>query len=464
MTLRMSRFSVDNPATGALHCERDYIPARALPERVRAAHGAHVEWRRVPLSERIELVMRVREAFKRRLEPIAADITAQMGKPIDQARGEVKGMLFRTRSLCDQAEAALAPRVLDNSAGFDRKITREPLGVVLDIAAWNYPLLVPVNVVAAAVLAGNSVIIKHSPRTPLCAEAFQLAFEESGAPDGLVTALHVDHPTAAELIAAPEVGYVSFTGSLRGGLEVYSQVAKRVLGMGLELGGKDAAYVRADADLDFSVANTAEGAFYNAGQSCCAIERIYVADAIYDDFVERFAAHVRETWTVGDPTADGTAIGPMALPGAPQALKAQVVDAVERGGRLLLGGEPTRVDGAGRYFEPTVVADATNDMTLMRDESFGPVIGIARVSDDEDAVRQMNSSEYGLTASVWTTDSETAWAIGDALDVGTVFLNRCDYLDPELPWTGVKQSGLGSSLSHLGFEHVTRPKAWHFRQ
>jgi acyl-CoA reductase-like NAD-dependent aldehyde dehydrogenase len=459
----MSTFSVDNPSTGETYCEREYASEAVAFGVARRAAAVQAEWARVPLSERVALVQAFAAAFEARAEAVARDITGQMGKPLAQARGEVGGMLGRVRSLCEQAEGALAPRVPPPKAGFHRRVTREPVGVVLDIAAWNYPLLVPINVVVASVLAGNGVIIKHSPRTPLCSEHLAQAFAEAGAPEGLVTALHVDHGTAAALIGRPEIGYVAFTGSVRGGREVYREVSRHLRPVGMELGGKDAAYVRADADLDFTVPNTAEGAFYNAGQSCCAVERIYVDRAIYDEFVERFVAETRAAWSLGDPSVEGSALGPMALPGAIETLEAHVADAVARGGRLLLGGNRAQVGGRGRYFEATVVADAPPESLLMREESFGPVIGLYPVDGDEEAVRLINDSEFGLTASIWTRDEGAAESVGAGLDVGTVFMNRCDFLDPELPWTGTGHSGFGSSLGYEGFTHVTRPKSWHFR-
>jgi acyl-CoA reductase-like NAD-dependent aldehyde dehydrogenase len=307
------------------------------------------------------------------------------------------------------------------------------------------------------------VLIKHAVRTALCGEAFARCFSAAGAPEGLVTAVDATHATTARILARPEVSFVSFTGSVRGGHEVYAEAARRFIDAGLELGGKDPAYVAADADFDHAVANLVDGAFYNAGQSCCGIERIYVHSQLYDRFVEAAVAEVKKL-RMGDPLDAQTTLGPLAQPGAPEKLAAQVEEARAKGGRVLCGGAPTRHEGKGRFFDPCVVADATHAMHgLMVEESFGPVVGIARVKDDDEAVRLMNDSPYGLTAAIWTRDQERAFRIGAQVETGTFFMNRCDYLDPSLPWTGVKDTGKGMSLSRYGFLSLTRRKSFHLR-
>jgi len=336
--------------------------------------------------------------------------------------------------------------------------------VVLDISAWNYPLLITVNVVVPAVLAGNAVVLKHAHRTALCGDAFARAFERAGAPENLVTAIDASHETCAQIIARPEIGYVSFTGSVRGGHEVYREGARRFIDVGLELGGKDPAYVAPDADLDHAIANLVDGAFYNAGQSCCGIERIYVHASLYERFVEGALAEVRK-YRLGDPLESGTTMGPMAQADAPRKLAAQVEEARTKGGRVLCGGKPTHdAAGRGRFFDPCLVADANHSMHgLMVEESFGPIVGVQKVSDDDEAVRWMNDSPYGLTAAIWTRDQERAFRIGAQIETGTFFMNRCDYLDPMLPWTGVKDTGKGMSLSKYGFLPLTRRKSFHLR-
>jgi acyl-CoA reductase-like NAD-dependent aldehyde dehydrogenase len=456
---------IDNPYTGEIVAERPFLKDSEVEALVSRAHRAHKAWAKVPLSERIALCERFCAAFEADGERIAREVTAQMGKPLAQAQGEVRTTLMRARTMIALAPQALADEPLPPLPGFNRFIRHDPVGVVLDISAWNYPLLITVNVVVPAVLAGNAVLIKHANRTALCGDAFARAFAKAGAPENLVTAIDASHDTCSRIIARPEIGFVSFTGSVRGGREVYrTTAAQRFIDVGLELGGKDPVYVAPDADLDHAVANVIDGAFYNAGQSCCGVERIYVHASVYDRFVEGALAEVRK-YRLGDPLAKDTSMGPMAQPDAPQKLQAMVDEARARGGRVLCGGKPTHDPaGKGRFFDPALVADASHAMHgLMVEESFGPVVGVTRVQDDDEAVRLMNDSPYGLTAAIWTRDQERAFRVGAQLETGTFFMNRCDYLDPMLPWTGVKDSGKGVSLSKYGFHSVTRRKSFHLR-
>jgi len=458
-----SVFRVDDPFRGGVVAEVPLLDAARAHSAVERAAAAQRSFARLPLEERMALCRGFVAALERRAEPVAHGISRQMGKPLAQARSEVATCLDRARTLIELAPEALAPVRLQEREGYRRRITHEPVGVVLVIAAWNYPLLVPVGAVVAAVLAGNAVLIKHAPRTPLCAEHFASAFCEAGAPFDLVAPLHADHEVVAQVMTHPAIGYVAFTGSVRGGREVYEAVAKRrFVEVGLELGGKDAAYVAADADLTRAVESLVDGAMYNAGQSCCAVERIYVHRSLYDPFVEQ-AVRLARGYVLGDPLDETTTMGPMAQQQAPAFLEAQVEEARAAGGQVLCGGERVQVDGRGRFFAPTVVADAPQRCSLMQEESFGPVVGIAPVDDDDEAVRRINDSRYGLTASIWTADPERAERIGARVDVGTVYMNRCDYLDPELPWSAWKESGRGVSLSRYGFLPVTRRKSWHFR-
>jgi acyl-CoA reductase-like NAD-dependent aldehyde dehydrogenase len=458
----MPLLTVDNPATELEELSVDAAGSADVHAALAHSHAAAQEVATMPIAERIALCDRFVDAFAAQAEPIATDVTRQMGKPIAEARGEVRTMLDRARYMISIAEQELTPQQLNQLPGFERTIERVPVGVVLDIAAWNYPLLIPVNVCVPAVLAGNAAMIKHSSRTPLCAGHFENAFETAGAPPGTVQGLVTDHATTAELISDERVGYVSFTGSVEGGREISRAAAGRFIDVGLELGGKDAAYVRADCDLEHAAANIAEGGFYNAGQSCCGVERVYVDQAIYGEFLEALLDHA-SVWQPGRPTDKTTTLGPMAQASAPRTIAAQVDDAVGRGARVLCGGNTTQVGGRGRYFEATVVADADHSMRIMTDETFGPVLAVAAVSSDDEAVAKINDSAYGLTASIWSRDPAASRAIGGRLEVGTVFLNRCDYLDPALPWSGWKDSGVGVTLSHLGFARMTRTRAFHFR-
>jgi acyl-CoA reductase-like NAD-dependent aldehyde dehydrogenase len=458
-----STFRIDDPYTGEIVAERRFLAPGEIESVLARASRAQRAWARTDVRERVALCERFCAAFEKDGERIAAEITRQMGKPLAQARGEVKTALARARHMMSIAPEALADERLPPVPGFTRFIRHEPVGVVLDISAWNYPLLITVNVAVPAVLAGDAVLIKHATRTALCGDAFERAFTTAGAPEGLVTALHADHDVCARIIARPEIGYVSFTGSVRGGHEIHREVGQRFIDAGLELGGKDPAYVAPDADFDHAVVSLVDGAFYNAGQSCCGIERIYVHESLYERFVEAALAEVRKL-RMGNPMDAATTLGPMAQPGAPEKLEAQVVEARTKGGRVLCGGKATTVDGKGRFFDPCLIADANHRMHgLMVEESFGPIVGVARVADDEEAVGLMNDSPYGLTAAIWTRDQDRAVRIGSRIETGTFFMNRCDYLDPALPWTGVKDSGKGTSLSRYGFLSLTRRKSFHLR-
>jgi acyl-CoA reductase-like NAD-dependent aldehyde dehydrogenase len=460
----MDTHRIDDPYTGELVAERKLLSAGEVEGLVSRAFRAHKQWMRVPLPDRLALCEKFCLELEKDAERIAREVTQQMGKPLSQARGEVKTTLFRARTMMSLASEALRDEPLPPAAGFTRFIRHEPVGVVLDISAWNYPLLITVNVVVPSVLAGNAVIIKHANRTALCGDAFARAFTAAGAPENLVTAIDASHEVCAQIVARPEVGFVSFTGSVRGGHEVYREGAKRFIDVGLELGGKDPAYVAPDADLDHAVANIVDGAYYNAGQSCCGIERVYLHASVYDNFVEGALAEVRK-YKLGNPLEPATSMGPLAQPGAPEKLALQVEEARAKGGRVLCGGAPMHdAAGKGRFFDPCLVVEANHSMHgLMVEESFGPIVGVQKVADDDEAVRLMNDSPYGLTASIWTRDQERAFRVGSQIETGTFFMNRCDYLDPMLPWTGVKDTGKGISLSKYGFLSVTRRKSFHLR-
>lgn len=451
---------VVNPFNQDTVCELPFDGREGLNQKIDAALKAYQPWRRMPLAGRLQLINRGLEYFRKNSEEIARDITRQMGKPVREARREIETFFERAKYMMSIAEETLAPDVLPHKEGFHRRIVHEPLGVVLNLTAWNYPLLIPVNGVVPALIAGNVVLLKHSAKTPLCGLHFERAFGNLDTP-GLVTNVIVTHGQTAELIADPRIHHVTFTGSVEGGHEVYREAAKRFIDVGLELGGKDPAYIAEDADLDFAVENVIDGACYNAGQSCCAVERVYVHRNLYADFLRR-AESVLNQYRLGNPLDDTTTMGPLAGRAALDVLERQVDDAVRRGARVLLGGK--RVAGtSGNFFPPTLLADVPNDAEAMREESFGPLVPVQPVSGDGEALEKMNDGRYGLTASVWTRDRNCAERFARDLNVGTVYQNRCDYLDPALPWTGWQDSGKGSTLSRYGFYPLTRRKSVHFR-
>ncbi|HVH45705.1 MAG TPA: aldehyde dehydrogenase family protein [Labilithrix sp.] len=458
----MTAHTVDNPYTGEIACTVPTTDEAALSRILDEARKAAQELARLSIEERVALCDRALAKLEARTEEVATDITRQMGKPLSQARGEVSGMAGRWRHVMAIAKESLADVVLPPKEGFERRIAKEPLGVVLDLPAWNYPLLTAVNAIVPAVLAGNAVVVKHSPRTPLCGEHFARAFAEAGGPKGAVQAVFFDYDRTERLVADPRIDHVLFTGSVHGGHRIQAAAKDRFLHVGLELGGNDPAYAAADCDVEKTVENVVDGAIYNAGQSCCAVERVYVHASVYDRFVAAAEPLVR-AYVMGDPADAKTSLGPVAQPWHPKELEAFVADATKKGAKLVVGGKAVSVGGKGRFFEATMLTDVPQEAELMQKESFGPILAIAKVGSDEEALEKMNASRLGLTASVWTRDRDRAERMARALQFGTVYMNRCDALDPALPWTGVKDSGRGVTLSALGFDALTRPKAIHFR-
>ena len=452
-----------SPVDGSVYVERPYAAPEDIAQALTRAVRAGKVWRDVPVAERAEVCARAVDAVVAARDDIAGEITWQMGRPIRYSPAEVGGFEKRARHMIAIAPEALADIGIGDRESFTRFIRRQPLGVVFTVAPWNYPYLTSVNSVIPALMAGNAVILKHSAQTPLAAERYAEAFDSADLPTGVFQFLHLDHPSTAKVIRAPEVDFVAFTGSVGGGEMVEAAAHGRFIGVGLELGGKDPAYVRADADLDFAVENLVDGVFFNCGQSCCGIERLYVHERVYDSFVGGFADLVGQ-YKLGDPTDPETTLGPMVRAEAADFVRAQTSDAISAGAKALIDPSGFDADGEGTpYLAPQVLTGVDHSMSVMTEESFGPVVGIMKVGSDDEAVDLMNDSRFGLTASIWTADETAAVAIGNRVDTGTWYQNRCDFLDPALAWTGVKLSGRGCTLSALGYEALTRPKSFHLR-
>jgi acyl-CoA reductase-like NAD-dependent aldehyde dehydrogenase len=450
-----------SPIDGSVYAERPVVSDAELDAAVSAARAAQAEWRRVSIAERGRIILAFLEALIAMNDEIVTELAWQMGRPTRYG-GEKGGVEERTRAMVALAEEALAPYVPPEKDGFRRYIAREPLGIVLVIAPWNYPYLTAVNSIVPGLLAGNAVLLKHASQTLLVGERFAAAFEKAGLPAGLFRNLVLSHAQTERLIGSGRIDHINFTGSVEGGRSIERAAAGTFASLGLELGGKDPAYVMADARLDHAIENLVDGAFYNSGQCCCGIERIYVDAAVYDDFVAGAAALTKK-YVVGSPLDAATTLGPMARGKFADLVREQVAEARRKGATPLVNMQVENDRAGSPYIAPEVLVNVNHQMAVMREESFGPVVGIMKVRDAEEAVTLMNDSPYGLTASIWTTDMDRAGELGARIETGTVYMNRCDYLDPQLVWTGVKQTGRGVSLSKFGFEALTQPKSFHLR-
>jgi acyl-CoA reductase-like NAD-dependent aldehyde dehydrogenase len=452
-----------SPVDGRVYVERALETPAGIDRALDSARAAQRGWGSLPLSDRCRILGKAVDAFVAKANDIAAEITWQMGRPIRHSPSEIRGFEERARYMLNIAPEALAPVQPGDKAGFERQIKRVPLGLVVAVAPWNYPYLTAVNAVLPALIAGNAVVLKASHQTPLCAERFLEAFAGAGVPAGVFQYLHLSHADTARLMGDRRVASVCFTGSVSGGRAVVAATASGFATSGLELGGKDPAYVRADANLAHAIDTLTDGAFYNAGQSCCGIKRIYVAASRYEEFVAG-VVDLTKKYRLGSPLDPETTIGPVVRTAAAESVRSQVREAVGQGARQLIDEAWFAASAPGTpYLAPQVLVGVDHSMAIMRDETFGPAVGIMKVASDEEAVRLMNDSDFGLTAAIFSADAARAEALGDALETGTVFLNRCDYLDPALAWTGVKNSGRGCTLSRVGFEQLTRPKSYHFR-
>lgn len=455
----MSAFQCISPIDGQAVYRSEFARADEIEAALQSARTGQRVWSELSLLGRIEKLSIAVQYLASHREEIGLEISRQMGRPIKFAPGEIDGLVERSEHMLEIAEGALKPVVPPVKSGFERVINREPLGVVAVLAPWNYPFLTSVNAIIPALAAGNAVILKHSTQTPLVALRYQEAFEAAGLPSGVFQSLFLTHDQTSAFIADRRIDYVAFTGSVSGGHAISKAICGRFIGAGLELGGKDPAYVREDADLDAAATTLADGAFFNSGQSCCGIERIYVCTPHFESVVERVVDYAKSL-VLGDPTFPETTLGPMASAKGADAVRQQIRSALDAGASAHL---PIDENWGSAYLSPQVLTEVDHSMSVMTEESFGPVVGIMPVQSDEAAVNLMNDSEFGLTASIWTKDSDAARRIGAQLETGTVFMNRCDYLDPALAWTGVKNSGRGCTLSALGYEQLTRPKSYHFK-
>jgi acyl-CoA reductase-like NAD-dependent aldehyde dehydrogenase len=453
-----------SPVDGSVYVDRPVASDTEIALALERARVAQKAWRQVPVGERAKLVVGLIDAMKAMGNRIGEELAWQMGRPIRYGQGELRGLEERTRYMADIAEESLAPVIpKDVRPGFERYVKREPLGIVFTVAPWNYPYLTTVNSVVPALMAGNAVILKHAAQTLLVGDRFQEAFDRIGLPAGLFQHLVLSHEQTLGIISKGQVNHVAFTGSVAAGRAIERACAGTFTTAGLELGGKDPAYVMADANLPFAVENLVDGAFFNSGQCCCGIERIYVHESHYDRFVTDFV-DLTSKYVLDSPLSGDTTLGPMARTGLADTVRRQTAEALQKGATPHLDAArfPRAAEGTP-YLAPQVLTEVDHTMTVMTEESFGPVVGIMKVTDDAEAVRLMNDSPYGLTASVWTEDAAAAKRIGDQVETGTVFMNRCDYLDPGLVWTGVKDTGRGAALSSIGFEGLTRPKSYHLR-
>lgn len=458
----MSMIQCISPVDGSVYAERPALTLDAAKAVVERARKAQKSWAKRPLDERVQLVMKGVARLNEMVDEVVPELAWMMGRPVRYG-GEFKGFNERSNYVANVAAEALAPIEIETSAAFTRRIEREPHGVVFVIAPWNYPYMTAINTIAPALMAGNTVIIKHAAQTLLVGERMVRAFVEAGVPDDVFQNVFLDHQTSEKLIATGSFNFINFTGSVAGGRAVERAAAGTFTGMGLELGGKDPGYVMEDADLDAAVDTLMDGATYNSGQCCCGIERIYVHESLYDAFVEKSVAWV-SNYKLGNPLDKETTLGPMAHARFAKTVREQVADAVARGAKALVDPKLFPQDDGGAYLAPQVLVDVDHSMEFMREETFGPAVGIMKVKSDAEALDLMNDCKYGLTVSLWTKDEERASRLGAELETGTVFMNRCDYLDPALVWTGVKETGRGGSLSVLGFHNLTRPKSYHLKK
>ena len=475
-----NKITITSPGDQSIVAKRTLATNSEIKETLSSTLNAQAQWQAQSIGQRSEYCLQAIDWFMQNQDELAKEISQQMGRPIQSAAGEIRGVQERALHMISLAEAALKDSPLPAKAGFKRFVRPTPLGSVMVIAPWNYPYLTAINSIIPALMSGNCVILKHSAQTLLCAERFAQAFKSAGLPSGVFQFLHMNHHQTLELVRHPVIKYVHFTGSVEAGRVIEKSAAGLFKGIALELGGKDAAYVREDAALGSTIDNLVDGAFYNSGQSCCGIERIYVHESLYEEFVKGFVAQANEL-VLGDPLDVHTTLGPMVSVKSADIARQQIRQAKKLGavchideGNFIINGQFTHKKDTpnksiakqahSNYLPPQVLTNVTHEMDIMSEESFAPVVGIMKVKDDAQAVQLINDSIYGLTASLWSKDQDTCILLGDQIETGTVFMNRCDYLDPALPWVGVKDSGRGCSLSKWAYQQLTRPKSFHFKK
>ena len=459
----MSKIACISPIDGSLVADRYIDTIEDLQNGLVRARAAQAEWAGRSIDERVAIVEEAVAALEAMNDEIVPELARMMGRPVRYG-GEIGGVKERALYMTSIADEALAPTEIEISDKFHRYIAREPVGVVFVVAPWNYPYLTAINAIVPALAAGNAVVLKHATQTLLAGERFEQAFAEAGLPEDLFRNVRLSHDLTEELIRARSFDFINFTGSVGGGRAMEKTAAGTFVGLGLELGGKDPGYVREDADLDAAAETLIDGAMFNSGQCCCGIERIYVHEDLFKDFVDK-AKSIVEAYVLGDPLDPETTLGPMAHERFAGTVREQIAEAVSKGARTLIDTGAFKKDRAGTaWLAPQILVDVDHSMRVMREESFGPVVGIMKVSGDDEAIELMNDSDFGLTASLWTKDVEKAAEIGRRIETGTVFMNRCDYLDPALCWTGCKETGRGASLSALGYQSVTRPKSYHLKR
>jgi len=459
----MNTFNTISPIDNSIYLEKELHDLNDINNVLTKASNAQKQWARMPIDEKKVYIQKFIDVIVASEDEISLELAHQMGRPVSHGVFEIRGFKERADYLMDIAAESLKNHVPEEIEGFERYIQKLPLGIVSIISPWNYPFLTSVNVLIPALLAGNCVVLKHSAQTPLVASRYKNAFVKAGLPEGVFEILYLEHKNTASLLEDKRIEGVFFTGSVGGGIAVQEAIKDKFIPCGLELGGKDPAYVRHDVDLENAVESLVDGSFFNSGQSCCGIERIYVHEKVYDTFVEKFAK-ITSLYVLGNPLKKETTLGPMVKIAASDFVRDQIKDALSKGAKSLVPESlfPESKEGT-TYLSPHVLVDVTHKMDVMTEESFGPVVGIMKVKNDDEAISLMNDSQYGLTASIWSRDVEISKELSMQIETGTVFLNRCDYLDPALAWTGVKNTGRGVSLSPYVYDSVTRLKSIHFK-